>query len=267
MEPLTKVLQNRAENEYVRGTAAWALGRIGTDDEAAVTLLIETLGSGHVSVRRNSTRALGSLGAAAIPSVGHDYVPPNGRAIPGLVAALEDADATVRVNAAEALWKIDRHPKAVPTLADMVHRPKDPGSYQAVVALGGLGPQTDAAVSALVTAFRHADPDVRRAAARALGEIGPAAIPELKQVLAGPDQEVRRRAVEALGWIGSEAVPALIESLKDESPPVRRAAARALGRLGAQAKAAEPALIEAVNDPNPQVQQSAARALSKVRKE
>ncbi len=255
VEPLKKVLQERPENEYVRGAAAWALGRIAVRRDTIVPLLGETLGSGHLSVRRNSSRALGSLGSAAKP------------ATVGLIGLLDDDDATVRVHAAEALWRIDRHARAIPALVQMTRWPRGPGPYQAVAALGRIGSPTDAAISALVAALRHADADVRRAAVRALGQLGPAAISALEQTLAGPDHEVRRRAVEALGQIGPEALPSLIESLRNESPPARRAAARALGRLGAKAKAAEPALIVAVNDADPHVQEAAARALGRIRKQ
>ena len=65
VDPLCKLLADRAQYEYVRGAAAWALGRIGDGSPQVVDLLIATLGSDHDSVRRNSARALGNLGPAA----------------------------------------------------------------------------------------------------------------------------------------------------------------------------------------------------------
>jgi HEAT repeat protein len=255
VEPLVGVLEDRGRNEYVRGATAWALGRIGSDAGRVVKLLTETLRSQHLSVRRNSPRALGNLGVAAA------------EAIPGLVELLEDQDAAVRANAAVALWKIGRHPRAIPVLAEMTRRPDGPGAYQAVVALGRLASRTQEAAPALVAALRHADPDIRRAAARSLGQIGPPIIPALQEALADSDREVRRSAVEALGWIGAAAVPTLIEALNNESPSARRAAARALGRFGPAAKAAEPALIEALRGTDEKVRQAAARALGEIRKQ
>jgi HEAT repeat protein len=254
--PLQKVLENRAdEHEYVRGNAAWALGRIGPRAKAAVPLLIETLQSQLMSVRRNASEALGMIGAEAEP------------AVDGLTRLLEDKDSEVRVNAAVALWRINKHAKAVPALRDMLARGQGPAPYLAASALGQIGAETEDALSPLAAALGHADADVRRAAARALGQIGPKAVPVIKQALSSPSEEARRGAVEALGWMGSLAVPELIAALKNDRPAARRAAARALGRLGAEAKLGESALLEAVDDSDPNVRATAADALRKVRGE
>jgi HEAT repeat protein len=57
--------------------------------------------------------------------------------------------------------------------------------------------------------------------------------------------DVRRAAAKALGDISPEAsstVPPLMEALKDKSPAVKMAAARALGQYGAEARSAVPSL-------------------------
>ena len=279
VEPLKKVLEKRSvprsvpgweDWEYVRGTAAWALGRIGPAADTAVPLLMETMHStGHVSVRRNANEALGNLGAAAKA------------AVPELLKALDDEDAITRVNAAAALWKIDRHPKALPALFEMLRQGKEPAPYYAAVALGpvaadweatvGAGPH-EAPVSilcavALVKALGAADADVRRAAARSLGQIGRPALPALGEALKDPSEKVRRQAAEALGWMGAAALEPLRATLRNDSPAARRAAARALGRLGPAAKPAEADLVEAVNDPDGDVRAAAAKALRLVRAE
>lgn len=95
------------------------------------------------------------------------------------------------------------------------------------------------------------DPDVRRAAVEALRRMGPAAVPALIQGLADADPEVRYAAAAALGeiWSAAEpAVPALIPVLADVHPDVRRAAAWALGEIGS---AAEPALTRVLSDAAP----------------
>ena len=225
IDPLVGILPDRGRDEYVRDCAGWALGRIGSGAKPVLDVLIETLRSTLPSVRRNSSRALGNIGAAAGP------------AIPGLTGLLQDRDATVRANAAVALWRIGRHANTIPVLVEMSRRPEGPGPYQAVVALGRVASQAEKATPALVAALRHADPDVRRAAARGLGRIGPPAIAALKLALADPDQEVRRSAVEALRWIGpaaKAAEPVLIEALRDTDDQIRRSAARALGKIRGQ---------------------------------
>jgi HEAT repeat protein len=267
VDSLVEILRDRRRDEYLRGCAAWALGRIGSEtrpfggsfpcptDGKVVELLTETLRSKHLSVRRNSPRALGRLGAAARP------------AVPTLLELLGDRDAEVRAAAAVAAWRIDRHPRAIRVLAEMTRRQQGPDAYQAVVALGQVASETQHLVPVWVAALQHVDPDVRRAAARELGQVGPAATAALREALSDDDQEVRRRAVEALGWMGPAAVPTLIEALRNESTAARRAAARALGRLGRGAKSAESALIEGLRDPDQQVRRAAARALGEIREE
>jgi HEAT repeat protein len=276
VEPLIALLDKTPrDDEYVRGGAAWALGRIGPKAAAAVPVLMETITSqGHLSVRRNSAAALGGIGAAAKPAVAV------------LEAALEDKDVTVRVNAAVALWRIDRHAKAMPALVAMLHRGGESAPYEAAVALGQLAAdaektgtgseRSEASVpafsepvaAALIEALAHTDPDVRRAAARSLAEIGPSAVRPLREAVANPNAEVSRGAVEAFGWMGDTAVPVLTAALEKEAKgeAARIAAVQALGRLGPAAKAAESALLKAAtDDPSPAVRAAAGRAITKVR--
>lgn len=259
--PLGEVLADpdRIQYEYVRGGAAWALGQIGPMPHDEVTRsvvqpLSEALESQLISVRRNAAAALGNFGEAATP------------AIERLLRLLGDDDAVVRVNGAVALWKIQRHPRAVPTLVEMARGDDAAGAFAAVDALGHIGSESDAVLPALVQSLGHGDADVRRAAARAMGRFGPAAAAALREPLFRPDPRSRRSATEALGWIGPKAIPALLVVLKEnEDAAARRAAARALGRMGPQAKQAESALVTAVSDTDRKVQEAAATALKKIR--
>ncbi len=250
---LVKVLGDWGQYEYVRGMAAWALGRIGVADQPVVDILIEDLRSKLVSVRRNSARALGTLGEPAKPAVAE------------LARLLDDPDATARVNAAGALWQIDRHGRAIPVLLEMLHQPAGPGPYQAADCLGRIGQLPEPALIGLVDALKHPSADVRRVAARSLGRIGPTVVPRLARPLGDSDESVRLAAVETLGWIGRPAVAGLIKMLGDPQPAVRMTAARALGRLGPDAEDAVAALKQAVNDPDRQVRQIAAQALARTR--
>jgi len=93
----------------------------------------------------------------------------------------------------------------------------------------------------------------RAAAAAELGRRGAVrakdvqdALEPLREALKNDDSpDVRRAAAQALGDISPDAaatVPALTEALKDKSPAVKMAAARALGQYGAEARSAVPTL-------------------------
>ena len=264
---LERVLENLDEDEYVRGGAAWALGQIGPKAAVAVPLLTRTLSSKLVSVRRNAATALGNLAAA--PPVAVDSATAGKKpaaSIRALVGLLDDEDIAVRAAAAVALWKIDRHPKAIPTLESMLGDRSGSVACCAATELGELQAAAEPVVPSLVNALHHPDDDTRRAAAYALGRIGPAAIPSLRAAMApGSPETTKDQVVEALAWIGRPAIPSLIEALADPTPSVRRRAARALGRLGPAAKQAEPALIKAVSDPQTEVRDAAADALRHIR--
>ena len=226
------------KNEYARSMAAWALGRIGPAAEPEIPFLIETMRSTKLlAVRRSTAEALGNFGPAAKPAVSE------------LVKMLRNDDEITCVNAAAALWKIARHPKAMPSLLQMLRQGNPAQAYAAAVVLGQIEKDADAAAPALIEALHAPDADVRRAAARSLGRLGRAAFPALQKshALQDPDADTRRMVVEALSWMGPEAVPALIVALKDGSPAVRSAAARAWA-AGAEARSGRSALETAASD-------------------
>ena len=245
-------------NEYARSMAAWALGRIGTAAAAEIPFLIETMRATKLlAVRRSTAEALGNFGPAAKPAVSE------------LLKMLNNDDEITRVNAAVALWKIDRHPKAVPALLELLRQGNSSQAYAAAVALGDMGQEAKTIAPALIEALHSPSADVRRAASRSLGQLGNAAFPALTKAkaLQDPDAQARRMVIEALSWMGPDAVPALIFAMKDASPAVRRSAARALGNLGSEAKPARSALEAAASDPQADVRAAAAKALQRIRGE
>jgi HEAT repeat protein len=158
--------------------------------------------------------------------------------------------------------------------------------------LGDIG--NAQAASALITALRDRDRDVRIAAARSLGrlriaeagaelvaaaaerrvpealvrwallQIGAPVLPELRALLASPDERERAAALQLIGLLGGPSdAGAVRERLRDGSALVRTQAARALGRLGGERDL--PALIEALEDRIAAVRAAAATALGYLR--
>ncbi len=77
-------------------------------------------------------------------------------------------------------------------------------------------------------------PDVRSAAALALGKMGgDRALEILKKMVHAEDKTVRNYSLQGLGILGrEEGVPDLLDALKDEDNTVFASAAEALGRIG-----------------------------------
>ena len=131
--------------------------------------------------------------------------------------------------------------------------------------LGRLGDKR--AVYALLAAIRDKEPDVRRAAAQALGELHHrrAARPLIGAMLNDEDVGVRAAAANALGELGDRrAFEPLMSSLGNpgEDPRVRGMAAEALA--GLSDRRAVPALITGLSDPAPEVRFWCAFALGEL---
>lgn len=150
------------------------------------------------------------------------------RALSPLRTKLKDPDGEVRTNAAVALIRIGDEqlfPEVVKSL-----RHEDPRVViGAAVALGRLADRR--VVPNLVEAFKTENPEVGAAVAWALGQCGdPAALPWL--ITAVDQGFATANACEALGRIGDpRAQPALLKALGSAADDVRAYAARALGLL------------------------------------
>lgn len=126
-----------------------------------------------------------------------------------------------------------------PSLADQPDRPReDPAVLAKIKALqdrnnserkhivrelGELGPHAKAAIPALMDVVKD-EPDLRQAAAAALGKIGAAAVPLLIETLNDPDKSVRLATIFGLQWARADAKPAipiLVKLLKAGDAEVR----------------------------------------------
>ncbi len=229
----------------VREHAARRLGRLA--DRAAVPALIDALGDAKASVRREAAKALGFIKDA--------------RAVAALAKALGDPDTNVRFYAAYALGEI-KAPEAAEKLIRALRDPqwsvrsqaawalretRDPGIFrQLVSALKQKGAdaaqivwvlrhsRSAAAVENIAGLLQAADPDVRKRAAAALGELKDAkAVDPLIGALRDDSAAVRLAAAEALLEIADRRALAPLGELarREQNASVRKAAEDAAGRL------------------------------------
>ena len=208
--------------------------------------------------------AAAALAGAAVPEA----------SVAPLSAALRDADAEVRRDAARALSGLGaRASSAGPELQGLLARERDPAvrgaASRALVALGG--PALAAApaaplVGGLLDAARGSGerdmPDV--ALVDALAEQGHPAVPQVVAALRDGDAGVRWHAAAALMHLGRQAAghaAALRAAMDDPVWIVRNAAGRALEEVCGPDDV--PALAQAVGDPSVETRYHAARALGR----
>lgn len=211
---LVRVLEDSVAS--VREDAAYALGQL--EARGGVAALGVRLRSDPIAgVRRMAAWALGQIesheGTAALAD-----------------ALRDDASQEVRTMAIWALGTIE-DPAAIPGLVAALGNADPETRGRAAWAIGTIEP--DHAPQQLIDALRDPVSEVRKRAAWALGQIeDDAAVPGLAALLRDrqTDAEARRAAVWALGAIDSDASrQVLAELLGDPDPDVRARAARAIG--------------------------------------
>ncbi|MBR1368979.1 hypothetical protein RJ53_05455 [Methanocalculus chunghsingensis] len=145
--------------------------------------LFRAVGEPDLEARREAELALAAIGPSAIPEI---------------VGALEESQATMR-------WYLAR----------------------AIVRMGVVS------VEPVIEAIRSAgDPDVRRYLTGSLASLGEVAIPHLIRYLADDDVNVRGAVALALCRIGEPAIPGLTEAAEGDDPFLRTCAELVLFRMG-----------------------------------
>ena len=211
-----------ARAAWRRGRAAMLLG--ATASTRHTPDLVTLLADRSPDVRSAATRALGKTGDVT--------------AVPGLLAALTAARPLPPGIVGMAL--LDLGATALPALREALGSGSAPARALSANLLGLHGdlPATPALTAALGDA--DSPPDVRRAAAEALGRIGaPQAGEALTHVMSyGTDPALRLAAAEALGRIGDpECSPALVAGMTAADLAVRTACADALAAIGPEGRA------------------------------
>lgn len=158
-------------DESVRTAALQALVQLGPEARTQVPALIDTLKDQLPYVRLSAAHALSQLGAEAKP------------AIPALTGvALHDTDSRVRLEAAVAIWHIDKRPgRVVPVLIEALRDADEVHRWIAADCLGEIGPDAAEAVTALQDALRtqYNSRLIHMSIALALERIDPRAAPPL----------------------------------------------------------------------------------------
>lgn len=120
----------------------------------------------EITAAHHAARVLGDIGPEAKVAISH------------LEKALKDSQGIVNVQAAEALWKICKHPQSIPSLVIAMDDKRSGPYYRHQVArvLGNIGPEAREAIPALQKAHQEReelDTGLRPAVQNALRQINP----------------------------------------------------------------------------------------------
>jgi hypothetical protein len=212
----------------VRESAGFMIIDYRKQARPALASLIETVNDPNRQTRLFAIWTLGLIGAEAKA------------AVPVLESCLEDKE--VRVDAAFALWRIDRQTNvALRILPEAILRNGD-AAYE----LGMLGPAAMEVVPALINATAQSENNVRFSACDALWKIDPKQVAiivgALTELLKDPRSgsyhlELAAQLLGKIGPAAGNALPALFPLLKRPEIEVRTAAAKALKAIDPEAAA------------------------------
>ena len=162
LTPIVLAIAKDPEDSSNCQHALLALGCIGADPKVSVPALIEGMDLGQYA-RSMASQALAAIGPDARP------------ALPGLRQALTDPDLRVQVEAAHAIWKIEKQAgEVVPILENAaVFEGSDRSGfrYPALSYLGQMGPAAKSAFPTLLKAWQERKDGNKAAMATALKAI------------------------------------------------------------------------------------------------
>ncbi len=220
LEPLMKLIGN--SDADMRRSAARLLGKVG--NEGVVPSLVAAL----VANENRDDEELRELAHQAIVSIAPNDITP-------IVNVLTEDTTSVegRCELVDVLGRVGR-PKAFTAVAQLLDNPEVILRRVASRMIAGLDPERASVL--LCKSLTDPDGHVRVNAARSLGEVMVGeAVPSIVPLLEDPCPEVREAAAWAIGTIGgieaSGVVAALKPLLSDEYPDVREAAAGAMASI------------------------------------
>ncbi len=278
---LIKSLADR--DSIVRLAAAHSLGQIGPDAGSAIPAMVTAFKRGSGFDKGIIGPAIGGIGPTAVPALielskdRNEYTRWEAvRAIRIIGAGAGAAEArlnellsdkaSIRVEAAFALWKIRPRPSVIDVYARALEDPDEFARSNAAYYLADLGPDAAPALPGLIRALADGSGSVRGRAASTLGKIGPRAkiaVPALLRIAAHPGEWSSLN--DAVKRIGPETIPALIDGLGDPAYPKGHIpAAVALGELGPAAAAAVPRIRALLANSQGEDRVALARALWRI---
>jgi HEAT repeat protein len=184
---------------------------------------------------------------------------PDSRAAAAAVReVLGEHDDTIRSAAIEVL----RQTRALDRWRRDLRRGNFKAKLRAIEALGEVGDER--AVEELLEALGDDDPDIARAASRAVcARDVDYACERLADALASPSRRLAETAAAALVHMGDGSVEYLVGRLASLDPQARRLAAESLGSIGGE-KLRDVLLPLLSIDPDPEVRVAVAAALARV---
>lgn len=191
-------------DSHVRNRAAWGLNRIGTKTDRVIGALISAVRDANGDVAAAADNALCHIGLPALPAI---------------EALLRDADERMPARAVFMLSLLATSDRTI----RVTH--ETPAQTPA---------RLKAARSALISALKHPNADVRSHVADVLDGLDDSIIPEWIQAIGDDSSLIRTAAAEALGFWGPKATPALDalrKCLKDPDATLRSAAASAIEQI------------------------------------
>lgn len=274
-------------NPTVRSYTAITLGQMGTK---ALPLLRRALRSRRPETRKHAATALGEMGPKAqkigyflVKRLRDDEVEVRlaavqalhrvqyKRAIWPLIRKLKDKSWEVREAVAQDIWKWKKlSRKAVPALAQLMYRDKrDEVLLAATRSMGRIRYARWAVTALYRKGLSSQDPDIRLAAAQALGDFqrkARRAVRPLLRTLYDSRIKVRRAVIAALGKIGSSrGVRKIAKLTRDANPQIALDALTTLGQLGHKAKRAVPSLLRTLqSQQDAEVREHTIQTLAKI---
>lgn len=246
---LTEAVTNVAADNDARAQAALGLGKIATP--SAIATLVRALNDDDLKLRSAVVVALASAGQTANPRARQT-------ALAGLTGALQDANASVRLGAAQTLQTL-RAPEATAALTQALQTNKDAPDVRSAAAAALGFTDNRPGIAPLIAALGDPDGNVATAAQQAITAIGPAAVPDLLTVLQRGGTDALY-AAQALGRQGTPALSALQQAVGTSTPTTQRWLAVALGNVGTAE--ARPTLEQLAQSPDSDVKYVAQQQLN-----